>query len=180
MERTRRQIWSLGVLVLALAGACSDAPRPGVPTAGEPAPAFAAPLLGGDTLSLADLRGQTVVLNIWATWCPPCREEMPALEQLHQQYAADGLQVVGVSIDSRAAATEVRRFLDDNAISFTILHDADERVTRAFRTAGVPETFLIDREGRVVKRWIGKIDPQSEEIQRLVRETLGLPLERTT
>lgn len=180
MDRRSRPTWPLGLAMLTLLVACGESPRAGVPTAGEPAPAFAAPLLGGDTLALADLRGQTVVLNIWATWCPPCREEMPGLEALHQQYAGDGLQVVGVSIDSRAAATEVRRFLDDNQISFTILHDADERVTRAFRTAGVPETFLIDREGRVVKRWIGKIDPQSEEIQTLVRETLGLPLERST
>jgi peroxiredoxin len=140
---------------------------------GEPAPEFAAATLDGDTISLASLRGDAVVLNIWATWCAPCREEMPALDALQRQYADEGLRVIGVSIDGRGAASEVASFLERNGIDFTILHDPDERVTRTFRTIGVPETFLIDRDGRVVERWIGKIDPAAEPIQAAVREALA-------
>jgi peroxiredoxin len=152
-------------------GACgaADQHRLG---AGSPAPDFAAATLAGEPVALSDLRGNAVVLNIWATWCPPCREEMPGLEQLHRTYADEGLRVVGVSIDGRSGAGEIQRFVDETALTFTILHDPDERVTRAFRTVGVPETILIDREGRVVQRWIGKIDPMAESITAPVREAL--------
>jgi peroxiredoxin len=173
MTRAVRALPLLG-LALLLLGACSEEARSGMVAAGNPAPQYAAPLLGGDTVSLAALRGEVVVLNIWATWCPPCREEMPGLQALHDTYGAHGLRVLGVSIDNASAAPEVRRFLDENAISFTILHDADETVTRTFRTLGVPETFLIDREGQLVKRWTGKIDPMSESVRGPVREALGI------
>jgi peroxiredoxin len=172
MNRFRLAL-GLPLLALLVAAACSGDARPSSGAVGEPAPEYAAPTLDGEMLALGDLRGQVVMLNIWATWCPPCRDEMPGLEALQQQYADQGLQVVGVSIDGRNAAGEVRHFLESNGITFTILHDADERVTRTFRTMGVPETYLIDREGRVVKRWIGKIDAESETIQSAVREALA-------
>jgi peroxiredoxin len=127
--------------------------------AGDPAPAFAVPELGGDTLSLADLRGQPVLLNIWATWCPPCREEMPGLQALHESHGGLGLRVIGVSTDARGAEDAIRSFVDDHGITFTILHDPGETVPRRYRTAGVPETFLIDRDGTIVHRWIGMFDP---------------------
>jgi peroxiredoxin len=177
MKRSRGSGWfALAAVALALAGCSVDAPGAG----GTDAPAYAAPTLAGDTLALSDLRGEAVVLNIWATWCPPCREEMPSLQQLHQQYQADGLRVVAVSIDNRSAAGEVRRFVEENGITFTILHDADERVTRTFRAAGVPETYLIDREGRLVQRWIGKIDTQTPAVQAAVRGALGLAEDRSS
>ncbi len=142
-------------------------------SAGDPAPAFAAATLDGDTLSLAELQGEAVLLNIWATWCVPCREEMPGLQRLHEELGAEGLRVVGVSIDGRAASRDVRDFLSSYGISFTILHDPEERVTRAFRTTGVPETFLIDREGKIVRRWIGLFDPTSEETRASVSQALA-------
>ncbi|HEV2131345.1 MAG TPA: TlpA disulfide reductase family protein [Longimicrobiaceae bacterium] len=141
--------------------------------AGDPAPAFAAATLDGDTLSLAALQGEAVLLNIWATWCLPCREEMPGLQRLHEELGAQGLRVVGVSIDGRAAGRDVRDFLTSYGISFTILHDPEERVTRAFRTTGVPETFLIDRNGRIVRRWIGLFDPTSAEARASVDQALA-------
>lgn len=175
MNRCRPTPRALLMVLLAAAtsAACGDEVRAGGATVGEPAPAYAAPMLAGDTVSLADLRGDAVVLNVWATWCPPCREEMPGLQALQEQFADQGLRVVAVSIDSRSAAGEVRDFVESNGITFTILHDADERVTRTFRAVGVPETYLIDREGRLVRRWIGKIDPQAEPIQAAVREALA-------
>jgi peroxiredoxin len=143
-----------------LCSACApDVERYRPLAAGDPAPAFAAAILGGDTLRLHDLRGETVMLNVWATWCAPCREEMPGLQALHQRYATQGLRVVGVSIDSRGAEAAIRSFLQDHGITFTILHDPGEVVQRQFRTSGVPETFLIDAEGSIVHRWIGKFDP---------------------
>lgn len=171
----------IAALVLLIAGAagCSGEVRDGAATVGSPAPEYAAVTLTGDTLALADLRGEAVLLNVWATWCPPCREEMPGLQALHEEYADEGLRVVGVSIDARNATAEVERFLEQNDISFTILLDPEDRITRRFRLAGVPETFLLDREGRIRQRWIGKIDPQSEAVVAPVRETLGIQTEET-
>jgi peroxiredoxin len=161
--------------LLALLGAC-DRPEQGAIRAlqpGDAAPAYAAPTMAGDTISLADLRGNAVMLNIWATWCTPCREEMPGLEQLHTEYAADGLRVIGVSIDASGLASEIRHFTDEYGITFTILHDPAESVMRAFRARAVPETFLLDRQGQVVRRWIGKFDPVAEDSRAAVRQALG-------
>lgn len=146
--------------------------------AGDEAPRYAAPLLTGDTLHLGELHGQVVMLNVWATWCPPCREEMPALEQLHREYERDGLRVIAVSIDNRSAVREIEDFIRTNDLSLTILHDADGRVSRAFRTSGVPETFLVGADGVVVKRWIGRFDPVSEDTRGLVEQALRNSIQR--
>ncbi|HEX2167144.1 MAG TPA: TlpA disulfide reductase family protein [Longimicrobiales bacterium] len=132
--------------------------------AGDPAPEYGAPTLAGDSLHLSSLQGRPVLLNVWATWCPPCREEMPALQKLHEQFGPRGLRVIGVSVDSRGAESTVRRFVEEGGYTFTILHDADDAVSGRFRTMGVPETFLIDSDGVVVRRWIGKFDPLAEDV----------------
>lgn len=144
-------------------------------TTGDEAPAFAAATLAGDTVSLSGLRGDVVMLNIWATWCIPCRAEMPGLQALHEQFQDEGLRVIGVSIDAGSATSSVRMFLEDFGITFTILHDPSERVTRAFRSMGVPETFLIGRDGRLVTRWIGKFDPLAGATTEAVRGALATP-----
>jgi peroxiredoxin len=157
------------VLPLVDSAACDAEPerfRP--PSVGDPAPAYGAPTLDGDTITLAGLRGGPVVLNVWATWCPPCRDEMPGLQQLHERYAARGLHVVGVSIDGRGSEGEIREFLREHGITFTILHDIAEDVGQTFRTTGVPQTFLIDGRGVIAHRWIGKFDPVAPDaIQRV-------------
>jgi peroxiredoxin len=140
--------------------------------AGDDAPEFSAPVLDGDSLHLASLRGQPVLLNVWATWCPPCREEMPALQALHEQLGPRGLRVLGVSVDSHGSEETIRRFLVEGGYTFTILHDASDAVSRQFRTIGVPETFLIDGEGRVVRRWIGKFDPLAADVVRDIEPLL--------
>lgn len=166
----RARFASLAILLL---GGCTADARESRVAVGEPAPAYAAATLAGDTVALRELRGQAVLLNLWATWCPPCREEMPGLQALHEEFAEEGLRVVGVSIDAESADAEVRRFLRENAITFTILHDPRERVSRTFRTTGVPETFLINREGMLVARWIGAFDPLSEDARAKVRAALA-------
>ena len=161
-----------GLIGLLLLAGCTAEAREVPAVVGQPAPSYAAVNLAGDSVSLADLRGKVVLLNVWATWCPPCREEMPGLEALHQELAPQGLRVVGVSIDRSGAGPEINSFLQDNGVTFPILHDADERVTRVFRTAGVPETFLIDADGTLLNRWIGKIDPASRSVREPVERAL--------
>ena len=137
-----------GVLVL---GHPSDARA-------ETAPDYAADLLdGAGTLSLADLRGEVVLLNGWATWCVPCRKEMPYLEALHRRYGDAGLRIVGVSIDRGGADSRVRDFAAGLGVTFPILRDPDNRFQRTFRTTGVPESLLIGRDGEVLYRWKGPL-----------------------
>lgn len=140
--------------------------------AGDPAPDYAAATLAGDTISLAGLRGEAVMLNVWATWCIPCREEMPLLEQLHREYSGDGLRVMGVSIDDAGMRAGIEEFVAEHGLTFTILHDPAERVSRVFRARAVPETYLIDRDGQLVRRWIGKFDPMTEDVRRDVLRAL--------
>lgn len=170
LEWLHRRKWRVRPLIALLAGtalACSaDAGngdfRP--LNSGDAAPVYAAPVMDGDSLHLSSLRGHPVLLNIWATWCPPCREEMPALQALHERYAPRGLRVIGVSVDSRGSEATIRRFLAEGGFTFTILHDPADAVSRQFRTIGVPESFLIDGEGTIVRRWIGKFDPLAPDV----------------
>jgi cytochrome c biogenesis protein CcmG, thiol:disulfide interchange protein DsbE len=158
------------LLALAAATACDVASGA---TVGNRAPAYSAATLDGGEVSLSALRGEVVLLNVWATWCYPCRREMPSFEALHRDLAPQGLRVVAVSIDKHGARGEIEEFLDEHGITFTILFDPDQRVARTFNTMGVPETFLIDRDGVLVKHWIGRIDGHSELVRTPIREALG-------
>lgn len=138
------------------------------------APDYAANQLDGSgELSLDDLRGNVVLLNAWATWCTPCREEMPFLERLHRDYEGQGLQVVGVSIDRGDADPRVREFAANLGITFTILRDPKNRFVRTFRTTGVPETLLIGRNGTVLHRWKGPLDEASPEDRTLLADAVA-------
>ena len=174
MRRAPPSITALAVLagaVLLLACPSRDELRPLEP--GDLAPAFRAARITGDTLELASLKGQAVLLNLWATWCIPCREEMPALQTLYTEAAARGLRVVGVSIDAPGSDAAIRDFLTSLGVTFTILKDPGGRIERTFRTIGVPETFLLDRTGRLVHHWIGQFDPGSAESRAFVERALG-------
>jgi peroxiredoxin len=161
----------LAVAALACSGEARQSYKP--LAVGDAAPDYVVTPLAGDSVSLADLRGTTVMLNVWATWCIPCREEMPAMQRLHTQFADSGLTIIAVSVDDRGSDKSVQKFLDDKGIEFTVARDHGRRVSRAFRTIGVPETFLIDRQGIIVKRWIGEFDPSSEETKALVRTAIS-------
>lgn len=159
LRRYALVVWA--VLGLATLGASLPA------RAAEPAPAYAAAKLDGSgDLALSDLRGEVVLLNGWATWCRPCREEMPLLETLQQEYGAQGLRVVGVSIDRGNAAEAIQQFATDTGVSFTLLHDPQNTFARTFRTTGVPETMLIGRDGELLHRWKGPLEdsPADREI----------------
>jgi peroxiredoxin len=117
------------------------------------APELTLEKLSGGRLSLHDLAGDVVLVNTWATWCPPCREELPALEAVHRRYRDQGLIVLGVNIgESRDA---VQRFVTRSGLTFPILLDPDEDALRAFGSISLPSSFLIDRRGSVRARWFG-------------------------
>jgi cytochrome c biogenesis protein CcmG, thiol:disulfide interchange protein DsbE len=160
------------VFALLLAAACGPGGGERGPLrVGDRAPEYGARSLAGDSVILTGL-GEPILLNVWATWCAPCREEMPELQELAERF--DGrLRVVGVSVDRPGAEPEIERFLRDFDIDFEILVDPRERVVRRFTTLGVPETFLVDREGIVRGRWTGRFRPLAPETLALVREVVG-------
>ena len=108
-------------------------------------------------MSLAGERGKVVLLNIWATWCHPCRTEIPELRALHEQYRARGLELVGVSVDGDDSDDAIRAFMREFQMTFPIWRDPDERILSSFLTIGVPATFLIDRKGVLQWRKTGPI-----------------------
>ncbi len=122
---------------------------------GSRAPAFkAVSLATGDTVALSQFNGEVVLLNIWATWCLPCEQEMPSIQRLHQELTPEGLKIVAVSIDE-GAASGVRRWLEARKLTFEVLLDRPHRIERLYQTTGVPESFVIDRHGVIVKKVIG-------------------------
>ncbi len=124
---------------------------------GTPSPEYQAVTLEGEPFRLTDHRGEVVLLNIWATWCPPCRYEMPHLQILHENFSDEGLRVVGVSIDSEGAERAIRQFLEELEVTFLVLRDPADRVSGIFGAYGVPLTLLIDREGIVRWRHLGPV-----------------------
>jgi cytochrome c biogenesis protein CcmG/thiol:disulfide interchange protein DsbE len=120
------------------------------------APGFDLPLLAADgQLDLADLRGRPAVVNFWASWCPPCREEAPALNRLARQWQARGVRFVG--IDFNDASDSARSFARRHDVRYTLLRDTDSRVTDRYGVTGPPETFVLDRRGRAVAHFAGPI-----------------------
>ncbi len=136
-------------------------------------PEFTATTLDGAEVSLADLRGEVVLLNTWATWCTPCKEEMPWLQVLSDRYGAEGLQVVGVSIDRAGQDDTVRSFASEHGAAFSIWRDPSNRFSRAFETTGVPETLLIGRDGAVLYRWKGALVEENAADLALIEDALA-------
>lgn len=119
-----------------------------------PAPDFALPDLQGRVHRLSDYRGKVVFLNLWATWCPPCRMEMPSIERLYRRFAPEGLVVLAVSVDE-SGAKAVAPFVRELGITFPVLLDPEGRLGSRLGITGYPETFVIDRGGNVVRHFIG-------------------------
>lgn len=138
-------------------------------------PEFRLQDLEGRPTALSELRGRVLFVNFWGTWCPPCREEAPALERLHRALRGEGFAVLGVSIDDPGAEAEVVEFQREFSLSFPILRDPGKRVYAEFGASGVPETFLVDAEGRLVERFIGPRDWDDPRYARAVRRLLPTP-----
>jgi thiol-disulfide isomerase/thioredoxin len=127
----------------------------------------------GDSVALrGQYRGHVTLVNIWATWCAPCKEEMPSMQRLYDSLAARGFKIAAVSIDMQGPAI-VRAFADDLKLSFDILHDRSGNIQQAYQTTGVPESFLLDDRGIIMKRVIGAHEWDSPVNRGLVRRLLG-------
>jgi cytochrome c biogenesis protein CcmG/thiol:disulfide interchange protein DsbE len=137
------------------------------------APDFRATALTTDsTKTLADFKGQVVLLNVWATWCAPCRVEMPSIQRLHQEFGPQGLKVVAVSIDE-AGPEVVREFVRERGLSFEILLNPSRTIERVYQTTGVPESFVLNRNGVIVKKVIGAAEWDSAVNRDLIRRLLA-------
>lgn len=123
--------------------------------------------------SLADYKGQVVLVNIWATWCAPCRAEMPSIEQLYRDYAPRGLKVVAVSIDDPGSDKAIRSFAKELGLTFDILHDSAGTIEQTYMTTGVPETVVVGRDGIIRKKIAGATDWSSEANRRLIDDLLA-------
>lgn len=144
-------------------------------TIGSTAPDFRAKVLGENRYkTLADYKGQVVLLNVWATWCPPCQAELPSLQRLYQAYGDKGLKLVAVSIDDYVSEDSIRAFGKNFGITFEVLHDSTHAIERIYQTTGYPESFVIGREGTIRKKWIGPDDWNSQGNRALVAQLLGL------
>ncbi len=161
---------TLAVALAAIAGCVPDLPGP--VTAGDPAPPFSAVALDGAEVGSAELRGAPYLLNIWATWCAPCRQEMPELQQLHDAYADAGFRVVGVSVDTRGAGDLIKSFLGEVGVTFPVYHDPSSRIMDEYGLLGLPGSFLVDAEGVVVRTWAGQFHPMAPDVQESVRALL--------
>lgn len=127
----------------------------------------------GKQVDLTDYKGKAVMLNGWATWCTDCKKEMPHLEKLHQEFAAEGFTVIGVSTDNRFSDTKVTAFAERIGVTYPIWRDPDDRFTPTFRAIGLPHTILFDRDGNVVHVWKGAFEPLSDETKYYVNVALG-------
>jgi cytochrome c biogenesis protein CcmG, thiol:disulfide interchange protein DsbE len=147
----------VGGLALGAAALTWVAPGGGVEI-NRPAPDFKAiDLATRDTASLEDYRGSVTLVNIWATWCLPCREEMPSMQTLYDSLGTRGFRIAAISIDE-GSPEDVAAFAEQFRLTFDILHDRSGQVERLYQTTGVPESFLLDRRGVLVKRVIGAHD----------------------
>lgn len=147
--------------------------------AGSPAPAFrAVTTLAGAPIhdkTLADYKGQVVLLNLWATWCGPCRLEMPSLEKLHEELGPKGLKIVAVSVDAPGMESAIRDFRKELGLTFEILYAPDGKIRDDYQATGFPETFIIGRDGVIRKRVIAATDWNAEPQKALLRELLAEP-----
>jgi cytochrome c-type biogenesis protein len=159
------------LLIAAVAHSACDGERYQPLRAGDPAPTFDATTIDGQPFRIGGA-GQPALVNVWATWCIPCREEMPALQQLHETFGNAGLRVIGVNIGV-GSDRPVLAFLDQVGVTYLNLRDPKDRITTTYRLVGVPETILIDASGHVAHRWIGRFDPVSDQALAIVRTVLA-------
>jgi peroxiredoxin len=140
---------------------------------GLPAPDFTFPGMDGKMVSLSDFRGKVVLVNIWATWCRSCVDEMPSMEKLYQKLKGEDFEILAVSIDSLGAEV-VAPFMKKYKLTFPALIDSAGAIRMGYRTTGVPESFIIDKDGILVKKIIGSLDWTKPEIlhlfQRLIQK----------
>jgi peroxiredoxin len=170
----------VGGLIIGAIALVKFAPVPQGVEVGKRAPDFRAlDIATGDTVSFKEkYGGQVTLVNIWATWCPPCREEMPAMQKLYDALKDKGFRIAAVSIDE-GSIKDVTAFTSSLGLTFDILHDKSGKIETIYQTTGYPESFLIDKNGIIVRKQIGEHPWGSPANQRIVAELLGVELPAT-
>lgn len=172
MSSNTRRFWIFIILAAGLAwiylsAVESDASSSGIPAApqkGFPAPDFDLPTTSGESVRLSDLRGQAVLVNLWATWCPPCREEMPAIEKVYNEYKDQGFTVLAIDMTYQDTPSAVAPFVEKHGLTFPILLDENGDVSQAYQMRSLPSSFFINRDGIINEVVIG--GPMAEALLR--------------
>jgi len=141
---------------------------------GKPLPGLDFPDLSGDRVKLSDHQGKVVLVHIWATWCPPCVAEMPSMEGLYQKLPRDRFEILAVSIDARGEDA-VAPFVERNRLTFPVLLDPDGSIGVPYGITGVPESFIVDRDGVLVRKIIGQADWASPAAAELLNGLIRQP-----
>ena len=172
MQQTQRRIIYLLILILGFAWIFVSADRSGASTAGKiPAPqqGFFAPDFElktpkGESIKLSDLRGQAVLVNLWATWCPPCRAEMETIEKVYQEYQDQGFTVLAVNMTYQDEVLKVMRFVTEHHLTFPILLDETGDMANSYQLKSLPSSYFINRDGTIHEVVIG--GPMAEALLR--------------
>jgi len=152
----------------------SDEKAGHLPQVGQPLADFALTDLQGNTVQLSALRGNVVFINVWATWCQPCIDEMPTIERLYNQLHARGLEVITISLDPLGAQV-IEPFMRRYRLTFPVLLDVKSEVERLYGTTGVPESFIVDKQGRLVEKVVGPRDWSSPQTLALFERLMAVP-----
>jgi len=184
MGKNTRKTWLLVSISLLVAGAgwifasrldsSSVTPdHPSAPQKGFLAPDFTLKAMDGDPITLSSLRGKVVLVNFWASWCPPCQQEIPAMEKIYRQYENKGFVILAVNSTLQDTLADVADLLNDKEVSFPVLLDNDGKVTDKYQIQSLPTSFFINQEGMISQVVIG--GPMSEvsiqtEVEQLLQE----------
>ena len=151
--------------------------------AGEPAPGFTVQNLQGESVGLEEYRGKVLLVNIWATWCAPCREEMPSMQRLYEEIDHEDFEILAVSIDAApgegqpgrpgASKEKIRAFADEYGLTFPILHNPSGDIQRTYQTTGVPESFVVGRDGVIYRKVAGATAWDHAEYRELIQRLLA-------
>ena len=164
--------FAVGVLVLTFGIVWLQSSKYEPLTVGKPAPDFLLPNLDDKTVKLSDYRGKVIFLNFWATWCKPCREEMPSMEVMHKSFEKDGLVVLAVSIDRVTTKKDIPPFIKSMNLTFPVLVDSWGQTDKRYKLMGVPETYIIDQDGILREKVIGPRDWTRVDSLRVVMDLL--------
>jgi peroxiredoxin len=148
---------------------------------GSPAPGFSAFDLEGNTVTLDDHRGKVLLVNLWATWCTPCKAEMPSMQRLYEEIQDDDFEILAVSIDQVTGDHEpgnplggkIEAFADSLNLTFPVLHDPEGGISVIYQASGVPESFVLDRDGILVRKVSGPTEWDADPNVELIRRLLG-------
>lgn len=167
------------VTVALLASACTSDLRMEVPQVGAAMPTFELESVEGETRSLSEFAGKVTLVNLWATWCPPCRAETPLLQAMHDSLGAQGFEVIGVTVDQAAARSAVDGFLSEYEVGYTQLLDPNMTTMDRFGVIGLPASYLIGRDGTVRAVRMGPIVEGDREFEAAVADALAEPVPST-